>query len=267
MPKQAVDLVGRTFGKWLVLRRAEKNDKHCRIQWVCRCECSREQEVLGQSLISGNSTRCRSCASAIAGHANKGRKCPENARLALIERNKTRRGVVITSEKALTSVRAACKKMNEVRHLQARHILSNVDSEALTAECQICGRVPIKVLKHRHEKWNVRDQYLCWVGSLRVNGEYADARVRFRDQALQMFESQNNACAICSRPMIRGNGLANDGMVLDHCHTTRFIRGFTHQRCNKGIAMFVDDPRTLRKAAEYLELSASKGAKERTSTA
>lgn len=173
---------------------------------------------------------------------------------ATIARNHLRKGKPLVSEKALAAVRSACKKMNESRHLKAEHILSNVDSIALTANCHKCGRVPLKVMKHR-ANGSLRDQYLCWVGSLRVNNKYADARVRFRDQALQMFESQNNDCAICNRPMIRGNGLANDGMVLDHCHTTGFIRGFTHQRCNKGIAMFLDDPKVLRGAAEYLELT------------
>ncbi|MGA3200756.1 MAG: endonuclease domain-containing protein [Halobacteriota archaeon] len=173
---------------------------------------------------------------------------------ATIARNHLRKGKPLVSEKALAAVRSACKKMNEARHLKAGHILSNVDSIALTADCNKCGRVPIKVMKHR-ANGDLRDQYLCWVGTLnRKDRVGADARVLYSNQALDMWENQQGNCAICNKPMERA-GNTSLGATLDHCHKTGLLRGFLHQGCNKGLGHFFDDPLTLRKAAEYLEQS------------
>jgi hypothetical protein len=176
---------------------------------------------------------------------------------ALIARNRSRRGKPLVSEKALTAVRSACKKMNEARHLKAGHILSNVDPVALIADCHKCGRVPIKVMKHR-ANGDLRDQYLCWVGTRRREGDGEFARVAYPNQALDMWDAQRGNCAICGKPMIRAGNNSN-GATLDHCHVTGRLRGYLHQGCNKGLGHFFDDPLTLRKAAEYLELQHKAG--------
>jgi len=55
------DLAGRSFGKWLVLRRAQ-NDEHHRIKWLCRCTgCQAESEVRAHNLLTGRSNSCRKC--------------------------------------------------------------------------------------------------------------------------------------------------------------------------------------------------------------
>lgn len=48
-----VDLVGKRFGRWVVLKRVKK-DRH----WLCRCDCGNEVEVHGESLKAGTSTSC-----------------------------------------------------------------------------------------------------------------------------------------------------------------------------------------------------------------
>ena len=68
------DLTGQKFGEWLVLRRAEpfsykvkKKERNRRrihflvLRYLCRCSCGREATVIGNSLRSGKSTRCRKC--------------------------------------------------------------------------------------------------------------------------------------------------------------------------------------------------------------
>ena len=40
-------------------------------------------------------------------------------------------------------------------------------------------------------------------------------------------KKQGNKCAICNRPFTK-----KDGPVLDHCHSTGFIRGVLHRSCN-----------------------------------
>jgi Recombination endonuclease VII len=237
---QPSELVGKKCGRLEVLMFAWVNEQSNRV-WMCACECGKQIRFLtsGQ-LNSGNRDSC-------------GCKRVEVSRERTTAMNRARSGQP-RSAKGKVASQIACKKMNAVRHLKARHVLISINGNQLTGECQICGLVPLKLMRHRAGGPR-RDQYLCWVGSLREHGEYANARVRFKGQALQMFNQQSNACAICDGIMIRGNGLANDGMVLDHCHTTGYIRGFLHQRCNKGLAMFLDSPTAFRKAADYLERS------------
>lgn len=58
-----IDLTGQNFGKWTVLRKADKRASNGSIYWHCRCECGAEKDVLGQSLREGKSLSC-------GGHAN-----------------------------------------------------------------------------------------------------------------------------------------------------------------------------------------------------
>jgi hypothetical protein len=51
-----LDLSGKVFGKWTVLRNGEKQN------WVCRCECGEEKEIFIGNLRSGKSTSCKKCA-------------------------------------------------------------------------------------------------------------------------------------------------------------------------------------------------------------
>jgi len=55
----AIDLTGRVFGKWTVLRRAENRDHHA--AWECECACGRRVVVNGKSLRRGVSRQCAAC--------------------------------------------------------------------------------------------------------------------------------------------------------------------------------------------------------------
>lgn len=52
-----IDLTGKKFNRWLVLKRVS-NDKHNLTQWLCRCDCGTERIVLGNSLRNGRSKSC-----------------------------------------------------------------------------------------------------------------------------------------------------------------------------------------------------------------
>ena len=43
----------------------------------------------------------------------------------------------------------------------------------------------------------------------------------------QLLTKQGNVCAVCGNPFT-----ARDKPVLDHCHSTGFIRGVLHNSCN-----------------------------------
>src|SRR5574337_1681976 len=60
-----VDMTGRRFGSWLVLRRVGKRGPH--FTWLCRCDCGRRKEALGYHIRYGASARCRACANASTG--------------------------------------------------------------------------------------------------------------------------------------------------------------------------------------------------------
>lgn len=65
---------------------------------------------------------------------------------------------------------------------------------------------------------------------------------------LELAEKQDRACAICGSECLTGMWLA-----VDHDHETDKVRGLLCFKCNTGLGHFNDDPKTLRKAAEYIE--------------
>jgi hypothetical protein len=56
-------------------------------------------------------------------------------------------------------------------------------------------------------------------------------------------------CAIC-HVEFRGDPKEK---VLDHNHDTSTVREVLCQKCNKGLGLFLDNPRIIRSAASYLE--------------
>jgi hypothetical protein len=55
-----IDLTGRTFGQWTVIRRLD--DRKANRVWLCRCACGNEAQVRGNNLKSGKSIQCLTCA-------------------------------------------------------------------------------------------------------------------------------------------------------------------------------------------------------------
>jgi len=62
----------------------------------------------------------------------------------------------------------------------------------------------------------------------------------------EIMYQQGNRCAVC--------GLEPKKMTLnaDHDHRSGILRGFVCYRCNRGLAVFRDDPALLARAAGYL---------------
>lgn len=59
-----------------------------------------------------------------------------------------------------------------------------------------------------------------------------------------MREHQGGVCAICKRDGIR--------IVVDHCHTTKKVRGLLCDHCNAILGIWKDDPETAHRAFLYL---------------
>jgi hypothetical protein len=67
-----------------------------------------------------------------------------------------------------------------------------------------------------------------------------------------MYELQNGLCAICERPP-QGNTAKWGRMCVDHDHETGKVRKLLCFNCNTVLGKMQDNPKLLRKAADYLE--------------
>ncbi|CDN42067.1 hypothetical protein BN871_AT_00690 [Paenibacillus sp. P22] len=65
-----VELTGRRFGRWTVLKRAGKSNNR-KIMWLCQCVCGEERPVLSNRLLSGESTSCGCSRTDSIAHARK----------------------------------------------------------------------------------------------------------------------------------------------------------------------------------------------------
>lgn len=63
-----------------------------------------------------------------------------------------------------------------------------------------------------------------------------------------MVEAQGRKCRICRRPVEQ----LSERLLVDHCHTTRKVRGLICRDCNTGLARFKDHATILRNAQAYI---------------
>ena len=68
------------------------------------------------------------------------------------------------------------------------------------------------------------------------------------DQYEAMLLEQNHVCAICGQSEI-----CNRDLAVDHCHTTKKVRGLLCTNCNMAIGKFQDSIQYIKNAVEYLQ--------------
>lgn len=64
----------------------------------------------------------------------------------------------------------------------------------------------------------------------------------------QMLKDQDNKCFICGYKF----GQKQGDIYVDHCHTTKVVRGLLCQPCNTGLGNFKDNKESLEQAIKYL---------------
>lgn len=64
-----------------------------------------------------------------------------------------------------------------------------------------------------------------------------------------MYQDQAGQCAICDDWY--------EVLSIDHCHSSKVVRGLLCKRCNFGLGQFRDDTGLLARAIEYLALSST----------
>ena len=65
----------------------------------------------------------------------------------------------------------------------------------------------------------------------------------------QMLAEQDGKCAICGTDK---PGSGADRFAIDHCHSSKNVRGLLCHHCNRGLGYFRDSPSTLVRAINYL---------------
>lgn len=88
----------------------------------------------------------------------------------------------------------------------------------------------------------------------RASGKARAFRLRSRyglDEAdyQQLLAQQSGVCAICKADKPGGR---YRHFHVDHCHTTKRVRGLLCTNCNRAIGYMGDDPDRMKKAAQYL---------------
>lgn len=96
--------------------------------------------------------------------------------------------------------------------------------------------------RERMKEYRKTPRYKEVINRHRLKKKYGLTEV----QHSELFTSQGNACAVCkSATAARWH--------IDHDHTTGLVRGILCQHCNLMLGHALDNPTTLRLAANYLE--------------
>lgn len=130
-----------------------------------------------------------------------------------------------------------------------RHKLSEINEEAKTGSCSICGPVVLHVRNPKAPK--PKGRWRCPIQKLEQK--------RFKRSGLLIdqykFALQNTkSCNICSKT-IEANGKS---LAVDHCHSSGKFRGILCTNCNLALGLFNDDVEIMKKAIKYLEKKPSK---------
>lgn len=112
--------------------------------------------------------------------------------------------------------------------------------------CKVCRKVydnaEVKQ-KYNRNRYHVKnDSYRDWA----YQRHFGISLIEYN----LMLEQQEGVCKICGKVCKTGQRLA-----VDHCHTTKNVRGLLCMECNRGLGAFKDNVDLLQKAIYYLERS------------
>lgn len=135
-----------------------------------------------------------------------------------------------------------------------RHVVTDVDPEARTGTCTLCG--PVKVTYKSN-----RNYFQCQTVTAKNRTIWKSPPESIRkwdlkrkyglafEQYEEMYQAASGACEICRTPL--------PVLHVDHDHDTGEVRGLLCRPCNQGIGHFRDDVDLLASAGLYLSRSHS----------
>ena len=97
--------------------------------------------------------------------------------------------------------------------------------------CKICSKQYIKNNPQYRQKWYFKRYY----------------GITFEEKQA-MLTQQNNCCSICKNPFPN-----EKATHIDHCHTTKKVRGILCSNCNTMLGLAKDNQEILQNAIQYLE--------------
>lgn len=119
------------------------------------------------------------------------------------------------------------------------------NSDGYATQCKICAEASHKFKYKTDEQYRKR-RVQNTVDSKRKK-EYGVNREEFKN----LFQHQDGLCAICNVSL---DG-SRKGLLghLDHCHTTKKVRGILCGECNLALGLFRDNEEFLLSAVQYLK--------------
>lgn len=66
----------------------------------------------------------------------------------------------------------------------------------------------------------------------------------------EMKKNQNNQCKICHKVFVN-----SVDTCVDHCHTTKKVRGLLCNHCNRALGLFKESLQSLENAIQYLKIN------------
>lgn len=114
-----------------------------------------------------------------------------------------------------------------------KHILTNIDSTGMTADCANCGRVGVRLIKHR--------------GVVRcreaIKAEQRKYKIKNIYNGMSNGVERPKNCEVCG---------STKRISYDHDHLTGKHRGWLCGNCNAALGMVKDNKQTLQGLIEYL---------------
>jgi len=132
------------------------------------------------------------------------------------------------------------------RAAQGQHSLTNVDYDARTGVCSICG--PTNVYTRMRTRDGHRYPTAECSAMSQVRAKKSTLWVKYGvtiEQYQTMLEAQDGRCAICRRE-------SEKPLCVDHNHETGKVRGLLCWHCNIALGKLQDDPEVVRAALNYL---------------
>lgn len=134
---------------------------------------------------------------------------------------------------------------------QRRELLSDGKKQ-----CPCCLNIkPVKEFFLRNSAWD-KAAHRCKLCVGQDPSKRAARLLKIYGLTLEEYNShlerQGFGCAICKTNQAEYQTKTGRKLTVDHCHSTGKIRGILCNKCNRGLALFNDNPELLTRAAEYL---------------
>jgi hypothetical protein len=159
----------------------------------------------------------------------------------------------------MSTFHIAIPKLTEEGRIALTRNKLNPDSDSNTKVCYVCRKEKPKHLFGINNTRNDGLQTYCTQCAKEKQSSWYYKRVHgvSLEERDGILKKQNGKCAICNNEtefQLKKGKHTNTGefAVIDHCHSSKKIRGVLCGHCNTGLGAFKDNPFYLESAIKYL---------------